>query len=431
MSLSLAQLLQRLPVTLALCAWMVGAFLVEVALGGATDLDTLVRLGAVHGGRISEHGEIWRLVTGIGLHGGWLHLVLNLLALVQLGALTEWIYGPRRMFSFFLVCGIAGNAVSVVGNGSWLIGQVGASGALFGLGGVILGLAWFGADPWSTQLRQRVARVLTFCLVFSLLMGTLPGLLGLPAFFDNWAHLGGLGMGLVLSLAYRDPLNAESRVDHRVFVGMLSLLVASLISVGIRGEAALDELALEQAMLLEHRAESSADGMMRAVFVQQAADAYTEASLSDSEERVTALIDDCSAETLRPLVVLWWQDGEQSPWLHQALEEWVDVAPDDPDALNALAWSLVTGPEVGRDPERAEALVDEALALVDHPDSSYAEPEMFRAAAFDTRAEALRLQGRMAEALQQQRDAVRLGRDQDIAELEDMEARLKELEAAQ
>lgn len=431
MSVTLAQLVRRIPMTLALSGLCVLGFITEVVMGGATDLATLVRLGAVHVGRISEHGEVWRLVTAIVLHGGWLHLLFNLVALVQLGALTEWIYGPRRMFSFFVICGISGNVVSMMGNGSWLLGQVGASGSLFGLGGVILGLAWFGADPWSTQLRLRVARVLTFCLIFSLLLGTIPELLGLPKIIDNWAHIGGLVMGFALSLVYRDPLEAETVVDQRVFAGMVSLMVAAVVTMGVQGGGALESLPREQAMLLEHRAESSSDGLMRAMFVEQAAQSYEDASLSDSEERVARLIADCSADTLRPLAFLWWQDNVQSPWLGDALEAWVHVAPEDPDALNALAWSLVTGPETEWDPVRAEELVNAALELVADPETTYADPESFRAAALDTRAESLRQQGRMGDALKNQREAVELGRSKEIEELEQMEERLRVLEASQ
>ena len=56
---------------------------------------TLVRLGSLNALTLG-HGEWWRLLTPIFLHGGLLHFALNTYALVQIGPLVEEEYGTER-----------------------------------------------------------------------------------------------------------------------------------------------------------------------------------------------------------------------------------------------------------------------------------------------------------------------------------------------
>src|SRR5690606_6253704 len=106
----------------------------------------------------------------------------------------------------------------------------------------------------------------------------------------------------------------------------------------------------------------------------------------------------------------------------------VELAPDEPLALNALAWSLVTRAADRRDPARAEALARRALASLGEPGDKSGRQQ--RAAFLDTHAEALLQLGRLSEALAAQREAVALAEEVRLGELPAMRERLGRIEAA-
>ncbi|TGE22431.1 rhomboid family intramembrane serine protease [Hymenobacter aquaticus] len=145
---------------------------------------------------LTLHGQPWRLLTSCFLHGGLAHLLLNSLALLFLGRITESLVGPGRLLLFYLLSGVGGSLTSV-----WWhtrgINSVGASGAIFGLYGLLLALAVTGAVPQSRQQRYGLLW-LVLLLVPSQLEA---GLLGSTT-TDNAAHLGGLLTGSLLGLAY-------------------------------------------------------------------------------------------------------------------------------------------------------------------------------------------------------------------------------------
>jgi membrane associated rhomboid family serine protease len=75
-------------------------------------------------------GELWRAVTGTWLHESWIHLLVNIVALVFAGRLVEALYGPIRTWLLFALSALGGTI------GTTLAGvtlSVGASGAVFGL----------------------------------------------------------------------------------------------------------------------------------------------------------------------------------------------------------------------------------------------------------------------------------------------------------
>ena len=80
--------------TIALTLAVTGVFALELWLGGVDSIRVLMRMGALHSGRLVAEGETWRLITAMFLHGGWLHFTLNTLALVQLAARVAGC-GPR------------------------------------------------------------------------------------------------------------------------------------------------------------------------------------------------------------------------------------------------------------------------------------------------------------------------------------------------
>jgi membrane associated rhomboid family serine protease len=133
-------------------------------------------------------GEYWRLWTVTLLHGSELHLAFNMYALYLSGRIVERWYGWLPFLVFYLVCAAAGSIGSFVVGGD--VPSVGASGAIFGLFGLLLAAGRL-HHPVDRQSRALVGQ-LGMLIVINLLFGAaIPGI-------DNAAHLGGLVAGLWL-----------------------------------------------------------------------------------------------------------------------------------------------------------------------------------------------------------------------------------------
>jgi rhomboid protease GluP len=135
-------------------------------------------------------GDWWRLLTSMFLHGGVMHLFLNIYGLVLASMFVEPMLGARRYALIYFVSGITGSIASI----SWYenIISVGASGAIFGLCGAVLAVVFTG---FVGKEDKRLALILFGpYVVINLLIGLAAG--GI----DNAAHIGGLISGAVVAL---------------------------------------------------------------------------------------------------------------------------------------------------------------------------------------------------------------------------------------
>jgi membrane associated rhomboid family serine protease len=142
------------------------------------------------------HGELWRLWTVTLLHdpSNILHLLFNMYALYLAGPIVELIYGSPRAVAFYLVCALGGSL------GSFGFGpdgpSVGASGAIFGLFGILLV-----ANRTHHPAMDRASRAFIGQLGFLLLLNVGIGLVN-AGYIDNAAHAGGFVTGALLGLAF-------------------------------------------------------------------------------------------------------------------------------------------------------------------------------------------------------------------------------------
>lgn len=159
------------------------------------------------------------VLTSMFLHGGWLHLIGNMVFLWVFGNNIEDAMGHGRFLVFYLLCGIAAAGVQLAVSPASLVPMVGASGAISGvLGGYLLlyprvrvhTLIFLGIFVTTVDLPAYV--MLGYWIVLQLL-GALPALGDLEgrggvAF---WAHIGGFVAGLVLIRLFAKAENLARR----------------------------------------------------------------------------------------------------------------------------------------------------------------------------------------------------------------------------
>ncbi len=165
-------------------------------------------------------GQAWRLVSSVFLHSGFPHLALNMLSLYFLGSFVENAFGRGRFLALYALSGLSGG-VAYLYFGGFDVPAVGASGAIFGLLGGILGYALRrGTFSWQNP----VVRQLLILLAINLWIG-----LSIPN-VSNTAHMGGLTGGLVFG--YLVAPTVYSRKPARALAPVLIVLAAEALLLG-------------------------------------------------------------------------------------------------------------------------------------------------------------------------------------------------------
>ncbi|OGO56621.1 MAG: hypothetical protein A2V84_04230 [Chloroflexi bacterium RBG_16_70_13] len=133
-------------------------------------------------------GEVYRLLTVVLVHGGIIHLAFNMYGLYLLGPLVEGMWGTVTFGVFYLLTAVAASTASFVFT---LPDSVGASGAIFGLVGVLMAGTRVHNPVLDRRARAIVPQLGGLVLVNLLLGFSVSGI-------DNAAHIGGLVAGLWL-----------------------------------------------------------------------------------------------------------------------------------------------------------------------------------------------------------------------------------------
>jgi membrane associated rhomboid family serine protease len=139
-----------------------------------------------------RQGELYRLLSVTLVHGGLLHLFLNMYALWVLGPIVEQIWGRPLFVLFYVLTAIAASTASFLMSPG---PAVGASGAIFGLVGVILAGSR-AHDPVLDRRARGIVPQLGLFVVINLIFGFVSEAGGVR--IDNAAHVGGLIAGLWL-----------------------------------------------------------------------------------------------------------------------------------------------------------------------------------------------------------------------------------------
>ncbi len=82
--------------------------------------------------------NLWSLGTSMFLHGGWVHLISNMVFLWAFGRNIEDRIGSRNFAIFYILCGLAAGIIHVIVNPYSRVPTIGASGAIAGVMGAYL-----------------------------------------------------------------------------------------------------------------------------------------------------------------------------------------------------------------------------------------------------------------------------------------------------
>ena len=193
-SLSINNILIFLNVILFIALTLFGFFRSHVCS------ETICRYIALQPNSILQGEYIWTFITSMFMHGGFFHLFVNMLSLFFVGSLIEKIIGRKRYLNFYLISGLFAGLFFVLA--SFIFTKdlnayaVGASGALFGLIGLLMLLApnlrvYVMFIPIPIRLKYAAPGMLIVLWLISI-AGNVP--------IGNTAHLGGLIAGLAYGL---------------------------------------------------------------------------------------------------------------------------------------------------------------------------------------------------------------------------------------
>jgi len=207
----------RPAVTIAFIAACVIVFLWQLSLGERARQWAVYSLGAIpavlfEGARLPPEvtvvPPIMTVLTSMFLHGGWMHLIGNMLYLWIFGNNVEDAMGHTRFALFYVLCGAAAALAQAVPDPSSTIPMIGASGAISGVLGAYLllfpharVLVLLPLGFYAQILHLPAAWVLVFWFVLQLISELLtPAGSGGVAF---GAHIGGFVAGMLLVVPFR------------------------------------------------------------------------------------------------------------------------------------------------------------------------------------------------------------------------------------
>ena len=145
----------------------------------------------------------WTFLTSMFLHAGVFHLLVNMISLFFVGSFIERILGKKRYFWIYMISGLFAGILFIISPlifpSNWGVSAVGASGAIFGLIGLLMVLTpnlkvYIMFIPIPIKMKYAAPGMLILLWIISF-AGNIP--------IGNVAHLGGLIVGLVYGFILR------------------------------------------------------------------------------------------------------------------------------------------------------------------------------------------------------------------------------------
>ena len=178
---------------------------------------SLTTLGAVNGSLVRS-GQVYRLVTGMFMHGSIWHLLCNMYSLYVIGCATENYFGKKKFLLIYFVSGIIGSMFSCIFNTGW---SLGASGAIFGLMGALCYFGYYYRLYMGKALYSEIIPVIVLNLALSLVVSNI----------DFYAHIGGLigGVFITMGLGIKNKTDKQSSINGWITFGILFIFTLYML----------------------------------------------------------------------------------------------------------------------------------------------------------------------------------------------------------
>ena len=172
---------------------------------------------AIKPSNILDGKYFWTFLTSMFMHGGFFHLFVNMFSLFFIGSLLQKILGRKRYLSFYLIAGIFAGLIFVLSSliipSDYSTYAVGASGALFGLIGLLMLITpnlpvYVMFIPIPIKMKYAAPGILILLWIISI-AGNVP--------IGNTAHLGGLIAGLIYGVYLRTKYKNKIRAIGKRF----------------------------------------------------------------------------------------------------------------------------------------------------------------------------------------------------------------------
>jgi len=179
--------------------------------------ETFCKYIALSPANILQGTYLWTFLSSMFMHVGFFHLFVNMLSLFFIGSLVEKILGKKRYLWFYLTAGLFAGLffilTSYILKTDLSIYAVGASGALFGLVGLLMFLTpdlpvYIMFIPIPIKMKYAAPGILILLWIISAL-GNVP--------IGNTAHLGGLILGLAYGIYLRKKYKNKTKYISKHF----------------------------------------------------------------------------------------------------------------------------------------------------------------------------------------------------------------------
>lgn len=177
-----------------------------IEFGGSSGIETIAQM------------QLWRLATSAFVHGGALHLGINMFVLSKIGPEIEQQFGAARFVAIYAVAAICGALGSV-----WfhpLTVDAGASAAVFGIFGALLAIVWRRPERFPPAYLTLHLKVLIGLVVYSIAFSYIDPTM------DHLAHAAGLTAGFLAGLALL-PDTSNQLMRASCLLSTLLALIAS------------------------------------------------------------------------------------------------------------------------------------------------------------------------------------------------------------
>lgn len=185
--------------------------------------DYFINKFAVYGPFIIKYNEFYRLLTGAFIHGSIFHLLFNCYALFVIGSQIESFMGKTKYIFIYLFSALGGSLLSIVLS---KYASVGASGAIFGLMGALLYFGYHYRVYLGSVIKSQIIPLIVINLGIGFIFSN---------YIDNFAHIGGLVAGILISMAvgvkYKSTTSERTNgiIMSCLFLGFLLFLAYRFI----------------------------------------------------------------------------------------------------------------------------------------------------------------------------------------------------------